>query len=244
MVIVSAIWQALSSSGLFPSLLLPGLPEIGVSLVRSFGTGSLLLQITFSVLVILLGMTAGIVLAVLFLIGASVSRVLNSLTDFLVTFLHPLPGIALLPIVILWFGTGTPAVFIIIIHSVIWPMLTNLLSGYRSLREEWRLVADNYGLRPWKRLVHLTLPGILPSLYSGLRIGWARGWRALISAEMVFGAIGTTGGLGWFIFSKRVFMDTPGLFGGLVIVVIIGLLAENLLFLRLEERTIRRWRAE
>lgn len=239
--LISGLWQALSLSGLFPRLLLPGLPEIFRALFRSIGSGQLLGQTGFSVLVIVIGLAGGAVLSLLLLMAGTVSKVCASFSDFLVTFLHPLPGIALLPLVVLWFGTGTAAVLVVIVHSVVWPMFTNILAGYRSLPEQWRLVADNYRMDPWSRLVHVVIPGILPSVYAGLRIGWARAWRALISAEMVFGAIGKTGGLGWYIFNRRVFMDTPGLFGGLVVVVIIGLLAENLLFLRLEARTVKRW---
>ena len=241
LILILGLWQLLALSGVFPQLLLPKLQDIFRSLYRSFGNGQLLQQTGFSLFLILAGLAGGALLAVILLTAGTVSKVVASFADFLVTFLHPLPGIALLPLVILWFGTGTAAVFIVILHSVVWPVFTSILSGYRALPEQWRLIADNYRMNTWSRLVHVTIPGILPAVYAGLRIGWARAWRALISAEMVFGAIGQTGGLGWYIFNKRVFMDTPGLFGGLFVVVLIGILAENLLFLRLEERTIQRW---
>jgi len=58
---------------------------------------------------------------------------------------------------------------------------------------------------------------------------------------MIFGATGGKGGIGWYIFNKRVFMDTPGLFAGLIVIIIIGILVEDLAFGKLEETTIKKW---
>ena len=66
-------------------------------------------------------------------------------------------------------------------------------------------------------------------------------WRALISAEMIFGAVAARGGLGWFLHTRRVFMDTAGLFAGILVVMIVGSAVENGLFGTLERRTIGRW---
>ena len=59
-------------------------------------------------------------------------------------------------------------------------------------------------------ILEILLPASMAHLLSGFRVGWARSWRALISAEMIFGAIGTTGGLGWYIFKERTMMHTAG----------------------------------
>lgn len=69
-----------------------------------------------------------------------------------------------------------------------------------------------------------------------MKIGWSRAWRAVISAEMIFGTIGSGGGLGWFIYNKRIFMDTPGMYGGVIILMLIGLIVENLFFRTVERR--------
>ena len=148
---------------------------------------------------------------------------------------HPLPGIALLPLIILWIGTGTGAVFFILIHSILWPLTTNLLMGFDQIPEIYLMVGRNYRLSRRKIFFHIQLPAAAPHLLAGWRIGWARGWRALISAEMIFGAVGRSGGVGWFIFQKRVFMDTPGIFAGLAAVLTVGLVVEGLLFSRLDK---------
>ena len=81
----------------------------------------------------------------------------------------------------------------------------------------------------------------LPHLLSGVKIAFARSWRALIGAEMVFGAMGTTGGIGWYIFKQRTFMNTSGLFAGILTVILVGILVESALFRLIEKKTIEKW---
>lgn len=87
----------------------------------------------------------------------------------------------------------------------------------------------------------ILLPGAFPYILTGLRVGWARAWQASVAAEMVFGASGGEGGLGWFIYKKRFFMEIPSVFGGMIIIILIGLLVERLCFEEIELRTVRRW---
>ena len=85
------------------------------------------------------------------------------------------------------------------------------------------------------------MPAALPSIVSGLRIGWAFAWRTLIAAELVFGASSGRGGLGWYIFQSRNELYTDQVFAGLAMVILIGLLVENVVFATLERATVHRW---
>ncbi|MFP4179352.1 MAG: ABC transporter permease [Spirochaetaceae bacterium] len=241
MVIAGAAWEVGARCAGASELLFPPLSVVLHSLGKSLINGELPGRIGISLLVIVEGLGIGILLAVLLSLGAKADSRLASALDSLVAFLHPLPGIALLPLVILWAGTGTTAVLIIIVHSVVWPLATNLIAGLKSVSKHLYDVARNYGLSSLELFFHLLLPSSLPFLIAGLRIGWARAWRALIAAEMVFGAIGAGGGIGWFLFQKRVFMDTTGLFAGIITVMIIGVVVEELVFETLERVTVRRW---
>jgi NitT/TauT family transport system permease protein len=78
-------------------------------------------------------------------------------------------------------------------------------------------------------------------LLAGLKSGWARGWGAAISAEMIFGASGGIGGIGWYIFNKRVFMDTAGVYAGLLIIIAVGIFVEDFVFGKIEKNTINKW---
>jgi NitT/TauT family transport system permease protein len=84
-------------------------------------------------------------------------------------------------------------------------------------------------------------PGGVPLDLDGMKIGWAFAWRTLIAAEPIFGVSSGKGGLGWFIFENRNLLDIPAVFAGLLTVIVIGLVVENLIFRTIERNTIRKW---
>lgn len=235
------IWAGVIWLGDFSPLVLPAPSLVMKALYSGFSEGLLGRQIFISLVLVIEGMSIGIFIALILLFIAVSSSVGESFVTTLTAVFHPLAGIALLPVVILWFGTGALSIVFIIIHSVVWPMVTNLIAGYRSIPESYRIVGINYELSSFGMFIRITIPGSVPYILAGLKISWSRAWRALISAEMIFGAVFDSGGVGWFIFSKRVFMDTPGMFAGIVVVIVIGVLVEDLFFGILENRTIHRW---
>jgi hypothetical protein len=74
-----------------------------------------------------------------------------------------------------------------------------------------------------------------------VKIGWEFAWRTLIAAELVFGVSSGQGGLGWFIFENRNLLDIPAVFAGLLTVIVIGLIVENLIFRTIERNTVQKW---
>src|SRR5690606_13354885 len=90
-------------------------------------------------------------------------------------------------------------------------------------------------------ILKILIPAAFPSILTGLKIGWAFAWRTLIAAELVFGVSSGSGGLGWFIFENKNMLDIPKVFAGLLTVIIIGLVVENLVFRTIERLTIQRW---
>lgn len=234
-------WEAgVRLSGVSP-LLFPPASEVFRTLFTDLLHGKLPGHIGFSLLLIFEGLLIGGSAALLLSLAGTARLSVSSWVETLVALFHPLPGIALLPVVILWAGTGRIAVLLIIIHSVLWPLTTNLTAGIRAVPQHLHDVSRNFQLNLLQRTMHLIIPSILPYLISGMRIGWARAWRALIAAEMVFGAVSGRGGLGWYIFQKRVFMETEGLFAGILLLMLIGIFFEEFVFELLEKATIRKW---
>lgn len=234
-------WQvSVMASGVSP-LLFPSPGNVVVVLWESFTSGDLLYQSLFSLGLIVLGLVVGTVLAFLLALLSMRWVVAEDLIDTLSAIAHPLPGIAILPLIIMWFGTGTGAITAIIVHACLWPMLLNLIAGFRSVPPIYGDIGRNLSMKPSAVAVGILIPASCSYIISGAKIGWARAWRALISAEMVFGAIGSKGGIGWYIFKQRTFMNTAGLFAGIIVVIIIGMLVEDLLFRKLEQRTIQKW---
>lgn len=234
------VWQLIAMSGIYPALLFPGLPAIAEALVGAATSGEAIARTSYSLRLISVGLGVGAILALGFVAFSMLSRTFAALMATIVAILHPLPGIALLPIVLLWFGTGSRAIVIVIVHSVLWPLVVNADIGVRSIPADLLDSAQVFGYDGLPLVTDIMFPLALPYLLAGARIAWARSWRALVAAEMVFGASGGEGGLGWFIYQHRYFMDTPGVFAGLVIIVVIGIIVDCALGL-VERHTIEAW---
>lgn len=222
-------------------ILMPPVLAILQALVRDLSSGLLLSQIGLSFALIGGALLIAILLG---LVGLGLSihvKWIDRYLDVLTSLMHPLPGIVLLPIIILWFGIGPLAVVAMIVHSVFWPLYTNMKAGYRSITPVWTMVAHNYQIRGIGYLLKVVLPGSTMYLLTGIRVAWSRGWRALLSAEMVFGAAWGRGGLGWYIQNQRVFMDSAGLYSGILVIMLLGWLVEQGVFQWIEDKTLKTW---
>ena len=101
-------------------------------------------------------------------------------------------------------------------------------------------VGRNIGLSPVKLIFGVFLPAALPRIFSGIKVGWARAWRGLISAEMIFGGGGALG-IGYFIQDRRTNTDIAGVFAAIIVIVIIGMVVEYGIFRNIENKTFRKW---
>lgn len=228
------VWEvSVKISGVSP-LLFPSIEEVFHALVEDMVHGNLLWQTASSLGILFAALGISLLGALMLAWFSELGSVSASFVDTLTVIAHPLPGLAILPLIIIWFGTGTGAVLAIVVHSAIWPLLLNILTGFSEVPQIYIDAGRNLSMSKHRILFEIKLPASAGYIISGVKIGWARGWRAFISAEMVFGSIGGKGGIGWYIFNQRTFMDTAGLFAGIILVVIIGILVENVLFARLE----------
>lgn len=194
-----------------------------------------------SIDVLLKGYLSGVVLAFVLTTLAISSRFGRDVLSTLTSMFNPLPPIALLPLGLLWFGLGQGSLIFVLIHSVMWPLALNMYTGFTSVPETLRMTGRNYGLRGLRYVFLILVPAALPSIIAGLKIGWAFAWRTLIAAELVFGTSSGRGGLGWYIFQNRNELYTDRVFAGLITVILLGLIVENVLFRQIEQRTILRW---
>ncbi|EOW6407807.1 ABC transporter permease [Cronobacter sakazakii] len=222
-------------------LMLPGFWQTLRAFSEDMHSGELPAKILNSLGTLLKGYAIGSVLALVFSALAISTRLGRDLLSTLTAMFNPLPAIALLPLALLWFGLGQGSLIFVLVHSVMWPIALNTWSGFQSVPETLRMAGRNYGLNGPRLVLNILIPAALPSIISGLKIGWAFAWRTLIAAELVFGASSGDGGLGWYIFQNRNELFTDRVFAGLATVIIIGLLVEGLVFATLEKATVRRW---
>ncbi|UTY57651.1 ABC transporter permease [Massilia sp. erpn] len=222
-------------------LMLPSFLQTAHAFAGGLASGELLAKVSVSLAALLKGYLAGVLAAFLLTALAVSTRFGRDLLETLVAMFNPLPAIALLPLAMLWLGLGQASLSFVLIHAVLWPLALATGSGFQSVPETLRMAGRNYGLRGLPFVVQILIPAAAPSILSGLKISWAFAWRTLIAAELIFGASAGQGGLGWYIFQNRNELYTDKVFAGLAAVILIGLLAENLVFATLERVTVRRW---
>jgi len=238
--VLAALWE-LTARWQDNDLLLPTFVQTAKALVDGLATGELLQKAALSLAVLLKGYVAGIAGAFVLTTLAVSTQFGRDLLSTLTSMFNPLPAIALLPLALLWFGLGQGSLVFVLIHSVLWPLALNTYAGFQAVPETLRMAGRNYGLTGIRYVLQILVPAALPSILSGLKIGWAFAWRTLIAAELVFGASSGKGGLGWYIFQNRNELYTDKVFAGLVLVILIGLAVESLGFHTLERLTVRRW---
>ena len=240
-IVIVAIWEVIYLLEVFPVLLFPGPGTVFLTLAKEIADGSLLIKAGASLYMIVLGLVISVALVLLLMVLSMLSKTVHNLCGTLISVLDPLPGIALLPLAILWFGIGRDAILFVMVHSILWPVLLNVMKGFETVPLIYREVGMGIGLSRLRMVWGIFIPAALPSILAGLKTGWSRAWRSLIGAEMVFGAAGSAAGLGWDIYLKRSFLDMPGMFACLIVIMAIGLLIEDLFFKRVENATIVKW---
>jgi ABC-type nitrate/sulfonate/bicarbonate transport system permease component len=166
------------------------------------------------------------------------SRLLERLSMPTVTVLQLIPGLAWVPVAILLFGIGERSTVFMIAVTSFAPIVINTTAGVKGVNELMVRAAKMLGADGRTLFLRVLLPGSLPHLLSGLRVGFANGWRVLVAGEMV---VGTGTGLGYSIIQSRWTLDYAGAFVCIAIICAIGLIVERGLLLPLERRTVDRW---
>jgi len=234
-------WEAAARLGLVNTYLLPPFSKVVINLADELAAGKLWLQTINSVWIILMGFLLSFALAVVIMVLCVYLPLVESLFIMLSTIFSPLPAVALMPLVIMWFGINTGAMLALIVHGVLWALLRHLLDGMHSIPPMYREWGKNIGIPPWRMFTDIMVFAIMPEFLAGVRIGWGRAWRALISAEMVFGMIGKLGGLGYYIYTARAYANIENVMSGVIVITMIGILVETLLFGHIEKHTIIKW---
>jgi len=238
--LLALAWEIVRITCDYPVLLFPGIASIAGALwVEKV---DLISKTLFSLKIIGTGLAVAVCLAMLATFISFCGKIFAEIVSDLMAIMHPLPGIAILPVAILWFGIGVRSILFVVVFSALWPLINHFYAGFRSIPINQLEVGKNLGLAGWELALKVMLPASFPHVLSGLRTGWARAWQASVAAELVFGAAGGQGGLGWYLYKKRFMMETPGVFAGMLIIVLIGIAVEYLIFAGIENRTIRKWK--
>ncbi|MBI3042741.1 MAG: ABC transporter permease [Betaproteobacteria bacterium] len=239
--LLAVLWEVIARNTENSPLVFPAFSLVVQTFVRLLLDGTLVSYARVSLEVLLKGMVLGSLAALLFTSVAVQFTAGRDLLELLTSMCNPLPAIAVLPIALLWLGLGEGSLLFVLVYSIVWPLSLNLYAGFTTVPQTLLRVGQNFGLSRPRMMSDILIPATAPYILAGMRIAWAFAWRTLIAAELVLGVVGGKGGLGWFIYQQRHFLETASMFCGLATIVLIGLLVESVIFRAIEERTVSRW---
>lgn len=238
LVLLAAAWEA-SAHWPGAALLLPSLSDALAALWTDVPNGLLPLRMLQSLHTLALGVAIGVACALPLAAAAASSRIGGDLLAVLAGVLGSLPAITLMPVALLRFGAGEPAVVAILVAAILWPVASGAASGLQGVPDALRMAGRSLGLGPVRYALLWLVPAAFPAILGGMRAGWVLAWSTQIAAEMAFGAATGSHGIGWYIRESHARLDTPRVFAGLLSAVVLGALVESG-FRFAEHRTVRR----
>jgi NitT/TauT family transport system permease protein len=237
-IVVFALWEIVARAGVFPPKLFPSLVTVAQAFVELTASGILLHHTFDTVLRLLAGFFLAAVVGVTLGILMGRSRRFEDIALPLVSIGAPIPGLAYAPLFLLWFGLGNKSAVLLVAFVSAFPIVFNTWTGVKAVKEIWVRSAQAMGADDRRLFVKVIVPGALPYILTGLRLGLAQAWRILVGIEML---AAVPWGLGWMIFGAREFLNTDVMLAGVFVIGVIGLALEKLVFQKIEEYTVMRW---
>lgn len=232
-----AIWELVAALGVYSEVLFPGPRVVARSGWEAAMNGTLFTHVRASLWNLGIGFLVGAGVAIPLGLAMGLMRGLAGFFWPVITFFQAIPGLAWIPLAILWFGAGQTSVIFIIFTSVFFPVLYSMLAGVRGVEPAMIDAARTMGARTMTIVRHVIIPSSLPSLVTGLRLSVGYGFRTLVAGEMVV----ATAGLGYMIFDARSYMRSDLVMVGMVVIGLLWLALDRIFLVSLEKRTIQRW---
>ena len=235
-VVLIALWQAASSAGLLPSLFMPSPAAVVRALIELWLNGTLVENINASLKRLIPGWIIGTFAGLAAGLAMGIFSAARAAGLPIVSALFPIPKIALLPLLILWFGIGEPSKIATIALGVFFPTVISAYSACDSVPRNLIRMGQSFGLPATDIVAKIVLPGAMPGILAGFRISASVALLLLVAAEM----IGAQYGIGAFVLTAGNLMQTDQLLAGVVMLSILGLLISW--GLGMVERSVLRWR--
>jgi sulfonate transport system permease protein len=235
-VAILILWEILAEAGVLSPTSAPAPSAIVNTAVHLWNNGTLgpdlLVSLRRGAIGLAVGLSIGIVTGTLGGLLKSGEYLFNGVVNIFNT----IPILAILPLIIVWFGINELPKIVIIAFGAAVPMYLNLFAAIRGVDQRLIEMARTTGAGTWRQITRVLLPGALPGFLVGLRFSLAYSILGLVAAETV----NATQGIGYLISQAQTYLQTNQVFVGLLIYSILGLSADQ--FVRLLERVLLRWR--
>jgi sulfonate transport system permease protein len=231
--VILALWQGLFQLGYIKPLILPPPTQVAATFWDLLKSGAMARHVGISVLRVLEGFGIAAFLGLSFGVAIGLSRTLDRLTDLIIQVVKPIPPIAWIPLAILWFGIGEESKVYIIFLGAFFPVIINTIDGIRQTDQKFVEVARILAVPRCKFVRQVVLPGALPAIMTGIRVGLMVAWMCVVAAELI--AAGS--GIGYLIMDARQLSQSDVVLVGMITIGIIGKLMDSVIK-RVEKRLV------
>ncbi|GAA2585620.1 MULTISPECIES: ABC transporter permease [Streptomyces] len=235
-VLLLVLWAAGSGLGFFDVRSLPAPWTVAGTAGDLLAGGRLQSHLTTSAQRALLGLLFGVAAGLVLALVSGLSRIGEALIDGPVQIKRSIPSLALIPLLILWFGIGETMKVVTIALGVLVPVYIHTHNGLRTIDSRYAELAATVRLGRFAFVRHVVLPGALPGFLLGMRFAVTSAWLALVVVEQV----NATSGIGYMMELARTYGQTDVIIVGLVVYGLLGLVSDALV--RLVERRALSWR--
>ena len=235
-IVILAVWQVFFHMGWIKPIILPPPSQVAMTFWDLLKSGAMVRHIGISVLRVLEGFGIAAVLGLGLGVAIGLSRTLDRLTDLIIQVIKPIPPIAWIPLAILWFGIGEKSKVYIIFLGAFFPIIINTIDGIRQTDHKFVEVARLLAVPRIKFVRQVVLPGALPAIMTGLRVGLMVAWMCVVAAEL----IAASSGIGYLIMDARQLSQSDVVLVGMITIGIIGKLMDSLI--RWIEKRLISWK--
>ena len=237
---LALLWELAVRSGRWSAVLLPSPVSVAEYLLASIRDGTLLESAWITLKRLLVGYFLGLAIGLPLGLLTSTSQVLEDTIGAMALGMQTLPSVCWVPLALIWFGQTEGAMLFVVVMGTVWSVIIATDYGARSIPPIFARAARTMGSEGLHRWTRVILPASLPFLVTGMKQGWAFAWRSLMAAE-IYVTILTGFGLGHLLHYGRELNAMEQVIGVMLAIVLIGLLADRLLFSPWERFLHRRW---
>jgi NitT/TauT family transport system permease protein len=233
-------WHAVVQRGVWNSILIPDPAQVWTYLVSAVKDGTLLSATIVTMRRLLIGYGISIVLGIPLGLLTARFKVCADTIGVLALGLQTLPSVCWVPLALPLLGQTEATMLFVVVMGSLWSMVIATDNGVRNVPPIYSRSARTMGSKPLHTLVFVMLPASLPFIVSGMKQGWAFAWRSIMAAE-IYVTILTGFGLGQLLDNGRSLSAMDQVIGIMIVIIVIGLLADKILFSPWERFLHRRW---
>jgi sulfonate transport system permease protein len=232
-----ALWYVVAELNVWEDYQVPPPADVWDSLRSNWDNGRLPDAIRTSMERLAIGFALSFVIGVAIGAAMGINKYIDETVGSLVVGLQSLPSVTWLPLALLWFGLSERAIIFVVLMGSLFAIAISARDGVRNIPPLFKRTGLTFGANHVQMLRYVVLPGMIPSMVQGLKLGWSFAWRSLMAGELLY----ASGGLGFLLQLGRELNNISQVVAMMIVIVVIGVAVDRIIFGRLERWVQERW---